>query len=158
MDEFRLMIEVSRQRATLYKNKKIERTYAISTSSRGTGTEVRSDRTPLGKFKIHKKIGAGEASGAVFKERVPTGELCTENPRSALWQSREDLVLSRILWLEGAEPANANTLERSIYVHGTNHEHLLGTTASHGSVRMSSRDVIELFERVTEGTEVEILA
>ena len=86
----------------------------ISSAENGTGFEIGSNTTPVGKFKIHKKIGAELEKGAVLKSRVPTGEICNENPRSPLWQSKDDLVLSRILWLEGAEDATANTKDRYI--------------------------------------------
>ena len=49
---------------------------------------------------------------------------------------RGDLVLTRILWLEGGDPENANTKSRYIYIHGTNQENLLGTPASHGCIRI----------------------
>lgn len=31
-----------------------------------------------------------------------------------------DFILTRILWLDGLDPGNANTQERYIYIHGTN--------------------------------------
>jgi len=64
--------------------------------------------------------------------------------------------MTRILWLDGAEPRNANTHDRYVYIHGTNHEEELGTPASHGCIRMRNADVIELFDHVEEGTPVEI--
>jgi lipoprotein-anchoring transpeptidase ErfK/SrfK len=68
-----------------------------------------------------------------------------------------DLVLTRILWLEGAEEANANTKQRYIYIHGTNQEDRIGEPASIGCVRMRNADVIALYELAPEGTEVEIV-
>jgi L,D-transpeptidase YbiS len=65
-------------------------------------------------------------------------------------------VQTRILWLEGLDPANANTLERYIYIHGTNAESQLGTPASFGCVRMNNDDVCDLFDRVETGTPVQI--
>ncbi len=79
-----------------------------------------------------EKIGGGAAHGAVFKSRRRTGE-------NGLGSTEADLVLTRILWLEGLEAHNANTRERYIYIHGTNHETLLGQPASHGCVRMAQR-------------------
>src|SRR5689334_16883444 len=63
------------------------------------------------------------------------------------------------LTLVGAEPginrgAGCDSLERFIYIHGTNHEDALGRAASHGCVRMANADVIALFERVREGDPV----
>ena len=73
----------------------------------------------------------------VFRSRQPTGEI-------GLGAPDDDLVLTRILWLEGDEPHNANTRERYIYIHGTNHESQLGEPASHGCVRMRNADIVEL--------------
>ena len=96
-----------------------------------------------------EKIGAGAGAGVVFRSRVATAE-------SGEGRAGEDLVLTRILWLEGAEEHNANTRERYIYIHGTNHEDAVGRPASHGCVRMRNADIIELFELVAEGAEVRI--
>ena len=77
-----------------------------------------------------------------------------------VWQagdaSEEDLILTRILRLEGLDEDNANTLERCIYIHGTNREDLLGEPASHGCVRLGNADVIELYDMVGAGDLVEI--
>jgi hypothetical protein len=87
--------------------------------------------------------------GTVFKSRRPV-----KPTEKALRE--EDLVMTRILWLEGLERRNANTHDRYIYIHGTNHEEKIGLPDSHGCVRMKNADLVELFERVTEGTPVEI--
>ncbi|MCF7676247.1 MAG: L,D-transpeptidase, partial [Akkermansiaceae bacterium] len=52
----------------------------------------------------------------------------------------------------GLDPDNANTMDRCIYIHGTNREDLFGTPASHGCIRMRNADVIGLFDLVPEGT------
>jgi lipoprotein-anchoring transpeptidase ErfK/SrfK len=125
----------------------VRREYPVSTSRFGLGTETGSFKTPLGRFEIARKIGGGAALGAVFKGRTPTGEIGDEaNP--------EDLVQTRILWLRGLDPENANTLERYIYIHGTNHEETIGKPDSHGCIRMRNADVAELYEMVAEGTQV----
>ena len=86
-------------------------------------------------------------SGTVFKSRRPV------KPTRKMLRD-DDLVMTRILWLDGLESRNANTHGRYVYIHGTNHEDEIGTPASHGCVRMRNADVIELFERVEEGTPV----
>jgi hypothetical protein len=91
-------------------------------------------------------------ANTVFKGRQPLAEECVD------WLAHPDLITSRILWLEGLDSLNANTRDRYIYIHGTNQEHLIGEPASHGCVRMRNADVIELFDLVWTGTEVEILA
>ena len=56
-------------------------------------------------------------------------------------------MLTRILWLDGLDEANANTHDRYIYIHGTNQEHLLGQQASFGCIRMRNAEVAELYDR-----------
>ena len=125
------------------------RRFPVSTSRFGLGTEPDSHCTPLGNFRVGEMIGDGEPLGAVFRNRVPTGE-------NGLGAPGEDLILTRILWLEGAEGHNANTRDRYIYIHGTNDEARIGEAASHGCVRMRNADVVELFDWVKPGTEVRI--
>jgi lipoprotein-anchoring transpeptidase ErfK/SrfK len=125
------------------------RRYACSTSKFGLGTEPGSNRTPSGRFRIAEKHGDGAPEGMIFKGRKPTGEIATR-------EMDGDHVTTRILWLDGAEAANANTKDRYIYIHGTNAGHLIGMPASHGCVRLADADVVALFEAVPEGTEVVI--
>ena len=129
------------------------RRYPVSTSRFGLGTEPGSLRTPLGRFRVGEKFGAGAPLGTVFRAREVAPEV---DPAAALVSAETDLILTRILWLEGLEPHNANTRGRYIYLHGTNHEALLGRPASHGCVRMGNADVAELFELVPTGAEVVI--
>lgn len=128
---------------------KLLRSYPVSTSRFGLGTGPGSFCTPLGLFRIGAKIGDGAELGAIFKSRVPTGE-------NGLGRGDVDLVLTRILWLEGVEPHNANTRERYIYIHGTNHEATIGQPRSHGCVIMNNADIVELYEMVAPGAEVRI--
>ena len=108
-------------------------------------------KTPIGRFRIAEKIGDGMPLGTVFKNRrrvKATRKLMRD----------EDLVMTRILWLDGLDPENANTHERFIYIHGTNHEESLGEPASHGCVRMRNTDLLELFDLVDVDTPVAIKA
>jgi len=158
MSGFKITIRVSTQTAELFEGNQLFKTYRISTAERGVGCEMGSFQTPSGLLRISSKIGHGCEVGTVFKRRVPTAELWSPEPSNPLSSSSEDLVLTRILWLEGIEATNSNTIDRYIYLHGTNQEHLLGTPASHGCIRFSNRDVIEIFDLVPEGTIVEVLA
>ena len=126
------------------------RRFPVSTSQYGLGSEPGSLRTPLGDFRVGEKIGDGQPLGAVFKSRVPTGELGLDAPE-------DDLILTRILWLEGLEPHNANTRARYIYIHGTNHEARIGQPASHGCVRMRNADIAELYDLIPPGVQVAIV-
>ena len=106
-------------------------------------------KTPLGQFRIAEKFGGDAPVGTVFKSREAVG-FQDEHPPD------DDLVLSRILWLDGLEAHNANTRDRFIYIHGTKHEDKIGNPASHGCVRMRNADVIELFGLIDEGVPVVI--
>lgn len=88
--------------------------------------------------------------GTIFRARVAleSGEPLPDT---------EDLITSRILWLDGVDPHNANTKERYVYIHGTKHEDRIGEPDSHGCIRMRNADVIELFDLVREGTPVQII-
>jgi L,D-transpeptidase YbiS len=147
--QLKIQISVRDQRLTLRAGRKNVATYPISTSRFGLGSKEGSFKTPTGKLRIAEKIGEGMASGTVFKSRRPV------KPTKKMLRD-DDLVMTRILWLDGLESRNANTHARYVYIHGTNHEEEIGTLASHGCIRMRNADVIELFERVEEGTPVEI--
>jgi len=123
----------------------------VSTSRYGTGFEEGSYKTPLGRFTIAEKIGDGAPAGMIFKARIPTGQIWTPDQ-----DILDDLVLTRILWLDGTEPHNANTKQRFIYFHGTNHESQIGTPASHGCIRLRNADILPLFHLTIPGTPVEI--
>ena len=115
------------------------------------GTEEGSHKTPLGNFRISDKIGEGMPDETIFVGRVALG---ADDPLPPT----DDLILSRILWLDGLEPHNANTRDRFIYIHGTRHEDKIGRPDSHGCIRMRNADVIELFDLVKVGTPVKIIA
>lgn len=146
-----IRIHVPSQTLDLIEEGRLTRRYVISTSRHGLGSEPGSNRTPTGRFEIAEKHGAGAPAGEIFVSRQPTGQFGGED-------DPKDHVQTRILWLRGLEPGNANTYERYIYIHGTNAESCLGSPASEGCVRMGNEDVIDLFERVREGTEVLIEA
>jgi lipoprotein-anchoring transpeptidase ErfK/SrfK len=151
MQKSRLHIHVSvgEQELSLRRGRSVIRRYPVSTSRFGLGCEEGSHKTPLGKFRISDKIGQTMPAGTIFVGRVP---LRSGDPLPAT----EDLVLSRILWLDGVEPHNTNTRDRFIYIHGTRHEDKIGKPDSHGCIRMRNADVIELFDLVDVDTPVTI--
>lgn len=146
---FSVRVDVAAQRLDVMQGGLGVASYPVSTSRFGMGCEEGSYKTPGGSFVIAEKIGAGAPLGAVFRSRIPTGDISTGGGEG-------DLILSRILWLHGVGEENANTHNRHIYIHGTNHEDLIGTPASMGCVRMRNQDIAELFELVPEGTPLEI--
>jgi len=126
-------------------------TYPVSTSKFGLGDYLRSSRTPLGQLEVAKKIGGNAPLGAVFKDRVRTGEIVAPNSPG------RDPIVTRILWLRGHEAQNANAFGRYIYIHGTPEERLIGTPASYGCIRMRSTDVVQLYNIVGVGAAVTIV-
>lgn len=137
------------------------RRYAVSTAAKGTGEQCGSFCTPRGKHVIRAKIGAGQPENTVFVRRRPTGEIYT--PELGAQFSGRDWILTRILWLSGCEVGfnrlgENDTMRRYIYIHGTPDSVPLGVPDSHGCIRMRNADLVELFDLVTTGTAVEIIA
>jgi len=127
------------------------RSYKISTSKFGLGDKPGSNRTPLGHMQVATKIGDRAPLGSVFKSRRRTGEILKPNAPG------RDPIVTRILWLKGTEARNRNAYGRAIYIHGTPEERNLGKPASYGCIRMSSRDVADLFRRVHLGADVFVI-
>jgi len=148
-----LRVSVSAQRLDLIGDDgRVTRSFPVSTAKKGIGSEPDSHKTPLGWHRVCEKIGDGAAPGTQFVGRKPTGRI---------WQPSEpveekNLVLTRILWLDGEEPHNRTSKDRFIYIHGTNREDLIGTPASSGCVCLKNSDVIDLYSLVPIGTRVEI--
>lgn len=154
-DRFHFLVDVTAQKVRVVDNGGSELwSVDVSTSRYGLGEEEGSLKTPRGWLSVVEKLGAGAPHGTVFKSRAPTGEIWT--PDSPL--SSEDLVLTRILWLAGSEPHNANTQQRYIYFHGTNHESRIGTADSHGCIRLRNADMVTLFDYAEVGTPVFVRA
>jgi hypothetical protein len=110
-----------------------------------------SYRTPLGSMEIASRIGDAAPLGAVFKHRVPTGEVLKPNAAG------RDPIVTRILWLRGKEAQNARAYDRGIYIHGTPVERLIGRPASYGCIRMRSADIVKLYDAVDVGTPIDIV-
>jgi lipoprotein-anchoring transpeptidase ErfK/SrfK len=140
-------VSIRDQLLTLKEDETPVRTYLVSTSRFGVGTEEGSLKTPIGRFRVAEKIGGDMPTGTIFQSRVPL------KPADPL-PPTEDLVMSRILWLDGLDEHNTNTRERFIYIHGTKHEDKIGSPASCGCIRMRNADVVELFDLVDHDTSV----
>lgn len=155
-----IRIELSRQRLLLQEGSRVLCEYPVSTARNGAGERAGSECTPRGRHRVRARVGAGAPRAAVFVGRRPTGEVWT--PALAASHPGRDWILSRILWLCGEEPgrnrgAEVDSMRRYIYIHGAPDDAPLGVPASHGCIRMSNDDVIDLFERVPAGTPVEIV-
>lgn len=135
--------------------------YSVSTSRNGAGEMEGSFCTPRGEHVIRAKIGAGQPLNTVFRGRRPTGEIWT--PELGERFPGRDWILTRILWLSGREVGknrlgNMDTMRRYIYIHGSPDSVPMGKPGSIGCIRVRNHDIVDLFDRVTAGTEVRISA
>src|SRR5947199_9500315 len=89
-------VSIRNQRLTLKEDETPIRSYPVSTSRFGIGTEEGSMKTPTGRFSVAKKIGGDMPSGTICQSRMPL------KPSDPL-PPTEDLVTSRILWLDGLD-------------------------------------------------------
>jgi len=144
------VVDAERQSGTWFEEGTAVARWPVSTARLGIGGEQNSYQTPPGWHRIARKIGEKVPRGTRFVAREPNGEIWSGA------ESDDDLILTRILTLDGLEDGVNrgrcyDSIERYIYIHGTNQESLLGRPMSHGCVRMSNQDVCALFDRIEEG-------
>ncbi len=152
-------VSLSAQTLTVERDGRALKTYLVSTSKHGPGEQSGSFQTPRGRHVVRAKIGAGAPLKTVFRGRRPTGEIYAAELARA--EPRRDWILTRILWLSGTEVGrnrlgNVDTMRRYIYIHGAPDSEPMGSPGSIGCIRMTNRDVIELFDLVPVGTVVDI--
>ena len=152
-----IYVDINSQTLSYIVKGTVSKKYNISSSYYGTGSVANSLKTPLGKHEIYKKIGNELPINAILKGRVWNGAIADiiEGPIDTDY----DHVTSRILWLDGLEEGKnkgngVDSRNRYIYIHGTAEEGLIGKPASDGCIRMYNNEVIELFELVSEKTQV----
>lgn len=155
-----IVISIAAQELVLFDGNSELARWPVSTATNGAGEEDGSLCTPRGRHVIAEKLGADAPLNAVFVGRRATGETWT--PELAAAHPDRDWILTRILWLEGLEDGRnrvnaVDSKQRFIYIHGTPDSEPMGEPASHGCIRMRNEHVIELFDRVGEGTPVEIV-
>ncbi len=157
----KILVDISEQRLYLKSGEQTLVSYPVSTSKYGEGSKENSFKTPLGNHVIKEKIGENAPINTIFISRINTKNVATiENkPKN----TKNDYVTSRIMWLEGQENGvnkgpGIDSYERYIYIHGTHEEGLIGVKASHGCIRMFNVDVIDLYDRIYNGTKVIIRA
>lgn len=146
------VVDVAAQRMTVLCDGAVIRTYRVSTAANGVGGAAGSGRTPPGRHRVCRLFGHHAAPGQIFVSRRAVKGMVLP-PCAWRGEGETDYVLTRILWLEGLEPGvnagpGVDSRARYIYIHGTNQEQLLGTAASHGCIRLSNAEVIDLFELV----------
>lgn len=152
-------IDLGRQRLELREANATLQSFDISSSKNGPGEQLDSYRTPRGWHEVCEKIGDGCALNTVFVGRRPTGEIYDAELQRH--HPERDWMLTRILWLSGTDPGRnqggeVDTRGRYIYLHGCPDDVQLGVPGSIGCIRMSNRDVVELFDRIPVGTQVHI--
>lgn len=108
-----------------------DKVWPVSTASRGTGTESGSLKTPLGNHRIYRKVGGSTPIYTIFENFRVAGVWNPSDPPC-------NKVLTRIMWLDGLDQANSNTILRYIYIHGTSNESHVGTPYSTGCVTMKN--------------------
>jgi hypothetical protein len=151
-----IKINITKQVLEYIFGDEIVKKYSISSSKKGPGQQKNSFCTPTGKHIIRAKIGKSVPCYGVFKGRRFSGDLWDCKTKSNI---SDDLILSRILWLSGIEVGinrlgNVDTMQRYIYIHGTHDEERIGQPVSHGCIRMTNADVVELFDLVKVGESV----
>ena len=149
--QHQIVISTREQKLAVLDRGNLMAIYPVSTSKFGLGDWPGSRYTPLGRLEIANKIGDNAPPGAVFKDRRRTGEIVLPDSPG------RDPIVTRILWLRGLEPQNANALTRDIYIHGTPEEWKIGTPASYGCIRMRSSDIMNLYNIVGVGAAVTIV-
>jgi hypothetical protein len=145
-----LIVSIPDQTVVLVDGGKLIAHYLVSTSKFGHGDSAGSYRTPIGTLFVSGKFGDHLPAGTVIKNRIPTGEVI------AVDAPNRDAIVSRVIWLRGMEQQNAASHDRCIYIHGTPEERNIGKAASFGCIRMRSRDIIALYDRVHIGMHVTV--
>lgn len=150
-------IDINKQMLTLFADKSVLSSYAISTAKNGVGQQNGSECTPLGKHIIDSKIGGDAEENSVFVGREETGEIFSGELRKT--NPERDWILTRILWLSGQEEGanrggEVDTKSRYIYIHGCPDSDSFSSPSSHGCVKMRNKDIVELFKNVDAGTHV----
>ena len=145
-----LIVSIPDQTVVLVDGGNLIARYRVSTSKFGNGDSAGSYRTPLGTLFVSGKFGDCLPAGTVIKKRMPTGEIIAADAPN------RDAIVSRVIWLRGMEQQNAAAHDRCIYIHGTPEERNIGKAASFGCIRMRSRDIIALYDRVHIGMHVNV--
>lgn len=156
---YEIEVDLKKQLLQLKSGNRIVKEYPVSTAKNGPGEKSNSECTPRGLHTIADKRGAGCEPNTVFVGRQATGEYYTPALRQQF--PDRDWILTRILRLTGKEMGrnqggDVDTYERYIYIHGAPDDVEMGVPGSHGCIRMSNQDVIELFDMVEVDTRVMI--
>jgi hypothetical protein len=123
-----LVLRLQERRVYLYEGDRPVRSYPVAIGRAGW-------ETPTGQFQVIQKMANPIWQHPFNGTIVPAGK---DNPLGVRWIG---------FWTDG---------DNSIGFHGTPNPELIGQAVSHGCVRMRNEDIVELFDRVTEGTPVRV--
>ncbi len=155
-----IYVAAKRQRLYLIDGDSIVKSYRISTAENGIGNLSGSYQTPEGLHKVAEKVGDGLPVNTVIRSKIATDQRVV--PIIKAEKDDTDYITTRVIHLRGLEEGvnageDKDSYTRGIFIHGTQEEGLLGTAASKGCIRMSNKDIIDLFDSVEVGTFVIIL-
>lgn len=122
----KVVVDLSEAKVYLYWGDRIIKTYPVAVGQPGW-------ETPVGKFKVEKKLQNPTWQQPITGELIKTGP---ENPLGKRWIG---------FWSDE---------QHHIGFHGTNKENLVGQPVSHGCLRMRNTDIQALYEQVVIGTPI----
>jgi len=125
----RLVIRLGARRVYVYEDDRVKTSFPVAVGRRGW-------ETPTGNYRVLQMIQNPAWQNPFTGEVIAPGR---ENPLGTRWIG---------FWTDG---------NNYIGFHGTPNEETIGTSASHGCVRMFDRDVQKLFEMVAIGTPVSVV-
>lgn len=155
-----IYVGVKRQELYLFRGGRLLKVYKVSTSKHGAGSVEGSEMTPVGLHKVNGKYGSDVPENGILKHKRYTGERAEVEYRAL--PINQDIITTRIITIEGLERGinkggKLDSYDRRIYIHGTAEEGLIGQPASHGCVRLKNKDIMDLFDLLSEGMFVVIL-
>jgi len=127
-----IVVVLSERRVYLYKNSKLEKKYRCAIG-------MRAYPTPRGKFKV------------IGKKKNPTWR----NPYSAWSKSMPAFIKGGYYNPLGLRALYINS--SGIRIHGTSKTYSMGQAASHGCIRLTNKNVVDIYPRVPVGTPVYIV-
>lgn len=128
---YRIVIHVPSRKLSLYQGDKVIQTYPV-------GVGRKNFPTPVGQFRIFRKIPHPMWENPYFKEGEMVIQAGKDNPLGTRW-------------LGFAQDAHGE-----YGIHGTYNTQSVGQFSSHGCIRMRIKDVEALYKLVGVGTPVEI--
>lgn len=149
-----MTVSIARQRLIVWQDCQVAASHAVSTGRRPPSCQVDSLGTPTGLHAIADRLGDEEPVGTVFRGRVSVG--CRFEDMEPEEQ-KKNLITTRIMRLRGLEAGlnagpGCDTYDRLIYIHGTNHEDMIGRPNSAGCIELRNQEILDLFNTIPEGT------